>query len=505
MKKFYDHILQGHEATKQMAYDTAAGLDWMEIETETTHYPDLSYVDTVNGVEIYYQVGSDSYLFAEEESEEMANGGSLDGYAYYPVEDGEGSWVVVKQKEGLPPEAVDKTKYKTKEAAESVAANHRTEKMTKLETGGQLKYESIPASVKKYMPEHQQKTVQESIGSFQDVIARLESQIDSLPKPRATEDVSKDDKTAYLHYFQGSSDWYILESIDEYDTAFSFVILNGDLQMAELGSSYIPEIVGSEVELDFHWTPTTIGDIIKEKTPKPAKQKEYQLGDTYSSDFDYEGLLVAIHALGNQPFDKETTRKLYESAVDVNYHGIAGSLSKILEAHEKSGGDYSNDSDMTLHAQKAIADAKTILESNFGLVIDEPKKSEDSFDEKPSESDFENESVSDFLSRLKTEHLPEGAKAKVEEILSHEGIADAKNDSPYFVMVKKHIEENYPEALTVEEPSVEPEVISEPEEPTNEEINQLISGLKVQIEYAESDEEKKELEQLVRGLQAMVE
>jgi len=66
MKLFYDHILDGHEATEQNAYDHAMGLDWMEVETTEASYPYLNYVDTVNGVGIWYNYGHNGYYFTDE-------------------------------------------------------------------------------------------------------------------------------------------------------------------------------------------------------------------------------------------------------------------------------------------------------------------------------------------------------------------------------------------------------------------------------------------------------
>ena len=65
-KMFFDHILDGHDATEENAYDHARGLDWQEIETSEGDYPYLNYVDTVNGVGIWYNYGHDAYYFSDE-------------------------------------------------------------------------------------------------------------------------------------------------------------------------------------------------------------------------------------------------------------------------------------------------------------------------------------------------------------------------------------------------------------------------------------------------------
>jgi hypothetical protein len=65
-KIFFDYILQGSEATEENAMDAARGLNWQEIETKEANYPNLRYVDTVNGVGIHYNYGTDDYYFTDE-------------------------------------------------------------------------------------------------------------------------------------------------------------------------------------------------------------------------------------------------------------------------------------------------------------------------------------------------------------------------------------------------------------------------------------------------------
>lgn len=62
---FYDYIMPGYLGDLNTAKETCLGLDWMEIEKTENSYPYLNYMDTVNGVEIYYNYGSDDFYFAE--------------------------------------------------------------------------------------------------------------------------------------------------------------------------------------------------------------------------------------------------------------------------------------------------------------------------------------------------------------------------------------------------------------------------------------------------------
>ena len=68
-KMFFNHVLDGHEATEENAYNAARGLDWQEIETTEGDYPYLDYIDTVNGVGIWYNYGHDAYYFSDESGE----------------------------------------------------------------------------------------------------------------------------------------------------------------------------------------------------------------------------------------------------------------------------------------------------------------------------------------------------------------------------------------------------------------------------------------------------
>lgn len=68
---------------------------------------------------------------------------------------------------------------------------------------------------------------------------------------------------AYLHYFWGESDWYIMEKdIDGgVAQAFGYAVLNGDGYCAELGYISIDELVQVGAELDLHFPPCPLEEI----------------------------------------------------------------------------------------------------------------------------------------------------------------------------------------------------------------------------------------------------
>ena len=60
--------MNGYEATTQDALERAMGMDWMEIPTEVGTTMGLEYIDTVNGVGVYYNPATDTYEFTDETS-----------------------------------------------------------------------------------------------------------------------------------------------------------------------------------------------------------------------------------------------------------------------------------------------------------------------------------------------------------------------------------------------------------------------------------------------------
>lgn len=81
-----------------------------------------------------------------------------------------------------------------------------------------------------------------------------------IPGLYETEQIRLQEKKVYLHFFIGSCDWFACE-FDGSDLFFGFVVLNGDLEMAEWGLFSLSELKsirtaqGIEVdcELEFFW------------------------------------------------------------------------------------------------------------------------------------------------------------------------------------------------------------------------------------------------------------
>lgn len=95
---------------------------------------------------------------------------------------------------------------------------------------------------------------------FKDKMVEIANVIQTMPKTYG-QDGMADKAIAYLHYFKGSGNWYIIEKDMEDDQLQAFGLANIFGDGGELGYINIEEIIQHGVELDFHWTPKTIGQI----------------------------------------------------------------------------------------------------------------------------------------------------------------------------------------------------------------------------------------------------
>lgn len=86
-----------------------------------------------------------------------------------------------------------------------------------------------------------------------------QSRLDKIPQLYETESIPLQDKLIYLHFFIGSSDWYVAE-YDGDDTFFGYVIFKGDLACTEWGYFSFSELKNVKVglvevdcELEEYW------------------------------------------------------------------------------------------------------------------------------------------------------------------------------------------------------------------------------------------------------------
>ena len=98
---------------------------------------------------------------------------------------------------------------------------------------------------------------------FRDMLVSLAERIIAMPKTYE-QDGKGEDAIVYLHYFIGSSDWWIYEKDKEAEQHQAFGLVRLNSYDPELGYISIVELLENNVELDLHWTPKTIGQIRKE-------------------------------------------------------------------------------------------------------------------------------------------------------------------------------------------------------------------------------------------------
>ena len=71
----------------------------------------------------------------------------------------------------------------------------------------------------------------------------------------------------------------------------------------------------------------TLADVQRKKL---REAKKYKLGDKWSNDFDYEGMMkVALKTKETDKVDK--LQKLHDSMTDVNYHTVASPLLDAID------------------------------------------------------------------------------------------------------------------------------------------------------------------------------
>lgn len=98
--------------------------------------------------------------------------------------------------------------------------------------------------------------------SMIDKLKEITQIIELMPKTYQS-DSQSDGALVSLHYFTGSSDWWIIErdDMEEQKQAFGFACINGDVCCAELGYINIVELLELGAELDLYWKIRTIGDV----------------------------------------------------------------------------------------------------------------------------------------------------------------------------------------------------------------------------------------------------
>ena len=106
---------------------------------------------------------------------------------------------------------------------------------------------------------------------FVDKFKSLGNLIEGMPVTHAQDGKGKN-AIAYLHYFIGNCDWYVTEKDIEGGVlqAFGFHLLDGNLDKGRFRYINISELLLVGAELDLHFTPKTLNEILSEFKTKEA-------------------------------------------------------------------------------------------------------------------------------------------------------------------------------------------------------------------------------------------
>ena len=100
---------------------------------------------------------------------------------------------------------------------------------------------------------------------FSDTITRIAAIWQAMPKTYETDGQGRG-ALCRLHWFTGGCDWWLVEKDSDPDgegQIQAFGIADLGFGGRELGYINLPEILEAGAELDFHFTPTVAGDILK--------------------------------------------------------------------------------------------------------------------------------------------------------------------------------------------------------------------------------------------------
>ncbi len=150
-------------------------------------------------------------------------------------------------------------------------------------------FEKNMKKLKGWMSEQQRRCVLDGARGeekefFYELANRLNATIAAMPKTYDTEGQGGD-RVIHLHYFKGGADWWILEkdkgSPDDtpeqfQSQAYGQACLGQGYGDGELGYISIAELIQHNVELDFHWKPITLKELLAKRNPEepPAPEPE---------------------------------------------------------------------------------------------------------------------------------------------------------------------------------------------------------------------------------------
>ena len=148
-------------------------------------------------------------------------------------------------------------------------------------------------TVQQMLPLNQVKFLKEldksSEAEFTYILGNLEKKLQEIP---TRSKVPIDKAIVHAHYFMGGSDWYVIDWDRKDNIFFGFVVLNGDIQNAELGYFSFAELDEFNkypmlMNLDFHWNKINFRslqvllEIVEPEDEFKTDRPNYLLADAY--------------------------------------------------------------------------------------------------------------------------------------------------------------------------------------------------------------------------------
>lgn len=126
------------------------------------------------------------------------------------------------------------------------------------------------------MPLSQRRALSQTMGgeegaAIAEIVIRAAKAYDEMPVTYA-QDGKGDEAIAYMHYFIGGVDCWVIEkdvsglpAPGHYDQSFGLQCLTGNIENAELGYVSLIELAEAGAELDLYWEPKTLKQIKQER------------------------------------------------------------------------------------------------------------------------------------------------------------------------------------------------------------------------------------------------
>jgi tRNA G10 N-methylase Trm11 len=228
-----------------------------------------------------------------------------------------------------------------------------------------LAVEKAMEVMRHFMPNSQYRTIEwgmkgEEGEFFKDKMIEMAKVIEDMPKTYQ-QDGKGEGAVAHLHYFRGSTDFWITEKDKDgpgTEQAYGLASLYNDPNDGDMGYISIDEITASNVELDLYWTPKTIAEIKgkaapaktetkPEPTPAPAQEdtdtvkvakefaKRFQAGERFDSIVDARK--VAGEILGKAVTPGTAIAKQVDEAIEL---GVVMEARRIAQAGNDAKATY---------------------------------------------------------------------------------------------------------------------------------------------------------------------